>query len=244
MITKQHIFFVIMLTHLSSNAQHKTEHINMLWTGYYNTVSFNKNWSLVSDGQLRTKDWTNKWSQILVRSGASYNFNNKAAVTIGFAFFKNAQYLEKQLFLKTEWRLWQEFSYQVKFNKINLTQRIRTEQRFIQQLVNNTLTEKYEYIFRFRYRSDLQIPLNENNLKLLMGNEVLVNPGFINTTRFFDQDRIFAGLNYKVTNHTTLQLQYLKIFQWHSNTSVLDDANVFRFNIYQQFNFKNNQHSK
>ena len=176
MITRQHIVFVMLFISLASKAQHKTEHTNMLWTGYYNTVRFNKHWSLVSDAQLRTKDWTNKWSQILVRSGASYNLNDKTAVTLGFAFFKNAQYVEKQLFLKNEWRPWQEISYQVKLNKINLTQRIRTEQRFLQQLVNNNLTKTYEYIFRFRYRFDLQIPLQQNNLKLLIGNEVLVNP--------------------------------------------------------------------
>lgn len=244
MITKQHIVFVILLMPLASKAQHKTEHINMLWAGYYNTVRLNKNWAIGSDAQLRTKDWTNKWSQILVRSGALYNFNDKAAVTVGFAFFKNAQYMEKQLFLKNEWRPWQEFSYQVKLNKLNLTQRIRTEQRFLQQLVNNNLSKTYEYIFRFRYRFDLQIPLQKTNLKLLMGNEVMVNPRYLNTTRFFDQDRIIAGLNSNLTNHTSLQFQYLKIFQWHSNTSVLDDANVFRVNIYQQFNLKKNQHQK
>ena len=244
MITKQHIVFVILLMHLSSKAQHKTEHTNMLWAGYYNIVHFNKNWSLVSDAQLRTKDWTEKWSQLLVRSGLSYTFNDHIAVTGGLAFLKNAQYVEKQLFLKNEWRPWQEISYQVKLNKINLTQRIRTEQRFLQQLVNNNLTKTYEYIFRFRYRFDLQIPLQQDNLKLLIGNEVLVNPRYINTTRFFDQDRIFAALHYKVTDHTSLQLQYFKIFQWHSNTSVPDDANVFRVNIYQQFNFNKDQHPK
>jgi hypothetical protein len=244
MITKQQIVFAILFIPLASKAQHKTEHTNMLWTGYYNTVRFNKNWSLVSDAQLRTKDWTEKWSQLLIRSGLSYAFNDHIMVTVGFAFFKNAQYVEKQLFLKNEWRPWQEISYQVKLNKINLTQRIRTEQRFLQQLVNNILAKTYEYIFRFRYRFDLQIPLQETNLKLLLGNEVMVNPLYINTTRFFDQDRIFAALNYKLTNHTSLQLQYLKIFQWHSNTSVLDDANVFRLNIYQQFSFKKNQHLK
>ncbi len=83
-----------------------------------------------------------------------------------------------------------------------------------------------------------QFPLKENNLKLLIGNEVLINPGFINTTHFFDQNRTFAGLQFKLFSSTSLQSQYLKIFQWRSNTSVLEDQNVFRVNIYQQFNFR------
>ncbi|MEJ7671666.1 MAG: DUF2490 domain-containing protein [Chitinophagaceae bacterium] len=212
----------------------------MLWAGYYNTVRFNKNWSLVSDAQLRTRDWSEKWSQLLVRSGVSYTFNEHIAVTGGLAFFKNAQYAEKLLFLKNEWRPWQEFSYQVKLNKINFIQRVRTEQRFLQQVVNNKKSEHYEFTFRLRYRFDWQFPLKENNLKLLIGNEVLINPGFINTTHFFDQNRTFAGLQFKLFSNTSLQSQYLKIFQWRSNASVLEDQNVFRVNIYQQFNFREN----
>ncbi len=240
MITRQHMVFIILLLPLALNAQHKTDHTNMLWTGYYNTVRFNKKWSLVSDAQLRTRDWAEKWSQLLVRSGLNYSFNDHIAATGGLAFFKNAQYVEKQLFLKNEWRPWQEISYQVKLNKINFTQRIRTEQRFLQQLINNNLTKTYQYTFRLRYRFDVQFPLQEK-LKALMGNEVMINPRFINTNRFFDQDRIFAGVNYKLADRTSLQFQYLKIFQWHSNTSVLENENVLRLNIYQQFNFKKNK---
>lgn len=244
MITRQHIVFVILFVPVASKAQHKTEYTNMLWAGYYNTLQFNKNWSLVSDAQLRKRDWTEKWSQLLVRSGLSYTFNDHVAVTGGFAFFKNAQYVEKQLFLKNEWRPWQEFSYQAKINKINFIQRLRTEQRFLQQVVNNKKSKNYEYIFRLRYRFDWQFPLKENNLKLLIGNEVLVNPFFINSSRFFDQNRTFAGLQFKLLSNTSLQCQYLKIFQWRSNTSVLEDQNVFRINIYQQFNFEKNHDLK
>ena len=240
MITRQHIVFVILFMPIASKAQHTTVHTNMFWTGYYNTIHFNKKWSLINDAQLRTRDWTNKWSQLLIRSGLNYSFNDHITVTGGFAFFKNAQYVEKQLFLKNEWRPWQEVSYKVKLNKKIFTQRIRTEQRFLQQLVNNNLTKTYQYIFRFRYRFDILLPLQEN-LKIAMGNEVLANPHFINTKSFFDQDRIFAGVNYKLTDHTSLQLQYLKIFQWHSNTSILENENVFRVNILQQFSIKDHK---
>ncbi len=226
-----------------SHAQQRTVHTNMLWAGYYNTVRFNKNWSLVSDVQLRTRDWTEKWSQFFVRSGLSYTFNDHAAVTGGLAFIKNAQYLDKLLFFKNEWRSWQEFSYQVKLKKINFTQRLRTEQRFLQQIVNNNKTKNYDYIFRLRYRFDWQFPLKEN-LKLLIGNEVMVNPAYINTIRFFDQNRTFAALQFKLLSNTSLQCQYLKIFQWRSNTSVLEDQNVFRINIHQQFTFKKSNDGK
>ena len=237
---KIYILFFPLLFPGVLHAQQKTVHTNMLWAGYYNTLRFNKKWSLVSDAQLRTRDWTEKWSQLLVRSGLSYSFNNQLSLTGGFAFFKNAQYEGKQLLFKNEWRPWQELSYQIKLNKTNFSQRLRTEQRFLQHVENGNKSQSYEYIFRLRYRFDLLFPLKENMLKLLIGNEVLINPHYINNNRFFDQNRTFAGVNYKISEVTTLQCQYLKIFQWRSSTSVLDDQNVVRINIHQQIIFKKN----
>ena len=238
MSLKPYIFSVVIFLPLALKSQHTTYHTNMMWAGYYNTLSFNKKWSLVSDAQVRTKEWTNKLSQVLVRSGLSYKFNEHLAATGGFAFFKNAQYVQKNLLLKNEWRPWQEISYQTKLNTINFIQRLRTEQRFLQQVVNDKLSKQYQYIFRLRYRFDFQFPLTNNNLKILLGNEVLVNSGYLNNKQFFDQNRSFAGINFKLNSNTNLQAQYLKIFQWRSNTSVLEDQNVFRVNIIQQFNFK------
>lgn len=223
-----------------SKAQRKIEHTNMIWTGYYNTIHFNKKWSVASDAQLRTRDWNEKWSQLLIRSGLSYAFTEWAALTGGFGFFKNAQYSGKQLFLKNEFRPWQEFSYHAKWNKINIIQRLRTEQRFLQQVVNYTKSNRYEYILRVRYRFEFQVPLKENELKLLLGNEIMVNPHYISNSLFFDQNRTMAGLQYTLRPKTSMQCQYLKIFQWRSNASVMEDQNVFRLNIYQEFNFKKN----
>ena len=97
-ITRQHVFFIILFIPVASKGQHTIEHTNMLWAGYYNTFRFNKNLSMVSDAQLRTSDWTEKWSQLLVRSGLCYSFNEQLALTAGFAFFKNAQYEGKQFY--------------------------------------------------------------------------------------------------------------------------------------------------
>lgn len=241
MSLKPFIFSAIIFLPLALKAQHTIYHTNMIWTGYYNTLSFNKKWSLVSDAQVRTKDWVNNLSQVLIRSGLSYKINEHVSVTGGFAFFKNTQYAGKELLFKNEWRPWQEISYQTNIKKINFIQRMRTEQRFLQQVVNNKLSDQYQYIFRLRYRFDFLIPFKNNKLKILLGNEILVNPGYLNKKQFFDQNRTYGGISTKLCANTSLQLQYLKIFQWHSNTSVLDDANVFRFNIYQQLNLKRHE---
>lgn len=244
MSLKLSIFCLIVGIPFTSKTQKKTQHTNMLWEGYYSTININKKWSLLSDAQIRTRAWTQQWSQILIRTGASYKVNENVSVTSGFAFFKNAQYTNKGLFLKNEWRPWQELFYQVNFNKIYFTQRLRTEQRFLQQVINNKKSKNYQYIFRLRYRFEWQFPLEENKVVFLVGNEILVNPGYINNTLFFDQNRSFAGLNVKLQTCTGLQFQYLKIFQWHSTTSVLENQNVIRVNLFQQLSFRKKPNTK
>lgn len=228
---------------VTSTAQHTTTHTNILWAGYGSTIRFNKKWALVNDVQIRTKDWADKWLLYAVRAGLSYNINDHATVTAGLTLFEGAQYVGRDLFFRNEWRPWEELSYQLKLKKINLLQRLRTEQRFLQQVINNRKANIYQYIFRLRYRFEWQFPLTENTIKLMAGNEILINPGYLNNSLFFDQNRTFAGINFKLSATTNLQCQYIKIFQWRSTTSVLEDQNAFRVNVYQQFNTRKFQKS-
>lgn len=236
MIARKYIALAMLFMPAVSKAQHKTEHTIILWAGYNNTVHFNKKWSLASDAQLRTKDGAKKWLLYAFRTGLSYNLNDHVAVAGGITLFKSAQYAAIKLFFKNEWRPWQNITYQLKLKKINTIQRLRAEERFLQQVVDDKKTTNYQFIFRLRYRFELQFPLEEKSIYLLAGNEILVNPGYLNNSKFFDQNRTFAGVNLKLNSNTHLQFQYIKIFQWYSNTSVLEDQNAIRLNIYQQFN--------
>lgn len=237
MIARKYIAGTILCMPLLAKSQHTVQHINMFWAGYYNTTRLNNKWSLASDAQIRTKDWTNKWSQLLITSGVGYTFNNRVAMTAGLAFFKNAQYVDKDLLLKNEWRPWLEVSYWLSLHKINSTQRLRTEQRFLQLVQHNELSKNYQYIFRLRYKFEWQFPLKADDITLLASNEVMVNPRYVHSSLFFDQNRTSAGINFKLTSTSALQCQYIKIFQWHNNTSVMDNQNVFRVNFIQQFNY-------
>ena len=235
MINIQHIVFSILFIPIAAKTQHTTVHTNLLWAGYSNTILFDKKWSLQNDVQIRTKDWADKWLLYGIRTGLSYNINKRFAATVGFTLFEYAQYEGKDLFFKNEWRPWEEISYHLTLKKINLLQRLRTEQRFLQQVLNNRITNNYQYVFRLRYRFEWQFPLTKNTIKLMAGNEILVNPGYLNNSFFFDQNRTFAGIIFKLSATSNLQCQYSKIFQWRSAMSVLEDQNVFRINFFQQF---------
>lgn len=211
----------------------------MVWAGYYNTTVLKNGFSVVSDVQVRTKDWLSQWSQQLVRSGVSYGVNQRLAVTAGFAFFRTAQTLNGAVAFKKEWRPWQEVSVRLVQKGTSFTQRLRTEQRFMQQVEDEKLTSDYRFMFRLRYKADVQWPLGKSNLSAALGNEILVNPSEIGGEDFLDQNRASASLFWQVVPGLNMQLQYIKIIQKKYRMNAIDNQDVVRVNIHHQLKRKN-----
>lgn len=215
-------------------AQPKVVRNQAIWVGYYNTTSLGNRFSVMSDVQVRTKDWVSAWSQQLVRSGLTYEINKRVAATAGFAFFRTAQSTSRDLLFKKEWRPWQELSIKLEKKKTVLTQRLRTEQRFIQQLKEDKLSNNYTFTFRMRYKWDLQVPIAKTALSFGIGNEVMVNPVAIGTPNVFDQNRASGSIFWKAAPGLSLQWQYIKIIQKKWGVDLIDNQDVVRFNVHQQ----------
>lgn len=207
---------------------------NMLWLGYYNSIILNSKWSINSDMQFRTKNELKDYSQALVRSDVSYKLKDRLTVTVGFAHFRYFLNKEKT---RGEWRPWQQLKLTDKVGNCKLTHRLRVEQRFNETVKNSEVTNDYQFNFRFRYRLDLSYPIirekeTGNNIYLLVGNEVMVNAGNNIRYNYFDQDRLYMGINYEVNKKISLQLQYMHIWQQASNGLTLNSNEVIRINIY------------
>lgn len=207
---------------------------NMLWLGYYNSIILNPKWSINSDVQFRTKNGIINYSQALIRSDVSYKLRDRITISIGLAHFRYFITNEKT---RGEWRPWQELKLTDKLGNCKLTHRLRIEQRFNEVVKNNEPTNDYQFNFRFRYRFDLKVPIVKekeegNNWYALIGNEIMINAGSIITYNYFDQYRLYAGVNYEVNKKISLQLQYMHIWQQASNGLSLYSNEVLRFNIY------------
>ncbi len=207
---------------------------NMLWLGYYNSIILNSKWSINSDIQFRTKNEIKHYSQALVRTDVSYNPKDRITISLGLAHFRYFITDEKT---RGEWRPWQELKLIDKIGNCKLTHRLRVEQRFNETVKNSETTNDYQFNFRFRYRFDLRYPILKeketgNNVFALIGNEIMVNAGNNIGYNYFDQDRLYAGINYEINKKVSLQLQYMHIWQQTSNGLTLYSNEVLRFNIY------------
>lgn len=229
------IFSLILINDsVAQNASPVIVKDNMLWLGYFSMIKFNERWSLNSDAQFRTRNEVKNYSQALLRTGLSYKLNEKVDVTLGLAHFRFFITNDKT---RGEWRPWQELKLNDKFGNYKLSHRFRVEQRFNENVKNAEATNEYQFNFRFRYRLDLRYPLlkeNEvgNNIYVLVGNEIMINAGNNIIYNYFDQDRLYAGINYEINKKISLQLQYMHIWQQASNGLTLNSNEVIRFNIY------------
>ncbi len=211
---------------------------NQLWLGYYNSIILNSKWSVNSDLQFRTKNEIKHYSQALIRSDISYKPKDRITIAVGLAHFRFFITDEKT---RKEWRPWQELKLTDKFNMLKLTHRFRIEQRLNEIVKNDELTNDYQFNFRFRYRLDVRYPIliekeAGNNMYALIGNEIMINAGKNITYNYFDQNRLYIGLNYELNKKLSLQLQYMHIWQQGTNGITLYSNEVIRFNIYHTIN--------
>ncbi len=235
---KKNILLFLLLIAFAAKSQRTVQHYGLLWVNYQNNIELNKKWSLMNDVQFRTKDFVGQFVLFAVRSGASYILNEKYSVGAGVTWFGSMQYAPSGNFVRNEWRPWQDVSLLVKHNQLDITQRLRLEERFLQMLMGSKKTTQYETVMRLRYKIDLQKYLKNKKWSLKAGNEVMVNPAYLNSSRFFDQNRTFIGVGFQKNKVLQLQLQYMKIFQWRSSSEILEDQNVVRINFYHQLSLK------
>lgn len=237
------IYFYLLLA-ISINAQNLTtgKYDEMIWLGYYNTINVNDKWNIVTDAQIRTKDWIKHWSQGLLRTGLSRNLNEKFTLTAGIAHFR---YFINDQTTRGEWRPWEELAIHDNWKKWKITHRIRAEQRFNENVVNDEPNDKYVFNHRFRYRLDFQRSIwqkNQKQLWLSFGNELMVNAGKNIKINYFDQNRSYGGLIYDLTKSFSVQAQFMYIWQQLSN-GIIDKISVIRFNIIHRLNFRNGNKS-
>ena len=229
------IFIFLFLFPMMVLGQHTVTHGNVLWANYNNSFRVDNKWSIVNDIQIRTKDEIDKWSLFALRSGLVYKINKKVSVTAGFAWFGSVNYFEEKVVVANEWRPFQELSIQREIKLLKFLQRLRLEQRFLQKVSAGKKMHDFETRHRLRYRFEFGYPVFNKKVVLFAGNEVMGNLNYIKDIRFFDQNRAFLAVNTKLSASTLFQFQYIRLVQWRPAINVLENNNVFRCSIHQQF---------
>jgi hypothetical protein len=214
---------------------------NQQWGQYYNEIHFQNKLSILSDVGFRTKSSFNEYAQYISRVGLAYQMYPDVRYAVGFAhlgFYNNNE------LNKLEFRTYQEVLWQQNAKKLNLTYRIRVEERFFQGLEEHRFNGASSFNLRFRYYVKMGIPLFHfkannyiENISFQLGNELFLNAGKQVQNQIFDQNRVILGPNFQFSKNLSCNLNYN--FQFSNNRSAKETCvtQVFWLGIKHQIHY-------
>lgn len=231
------LFLVCSISH--AQTEKNIDHQSILWTRYNNQLALNDKWSLNSefDNRLFLKPVTQ--NLFVIRVQGRYKINDHLETGAGFAYFSVATQ-EPELhydFNIPEYRGQQDITWKQDVDKITLNQRFQLEERFIHNSNKEELLSGTTFSWRFRYRiqGDYTFWKKENQfLKAIVSDEILINFGKKIIKNTFDQNRIYAAVQYGINKNFAVELGYLNSFQQRASGVDYFNRDIIRFSIFHK----------
>lgn len=240
MISRLPLISLISITilFLSTTVNAQTQNTFTGWSAVFFTYKLNDKFSLHFDGQARSTDELKNLQSYIIRPGLNYHIKDNMIATVGYAYIGNNRSVMDIDGWVPEHRIWEQFIFNQKFTLANrpvtLQHRFRLEQRFMGQATieqNELVTDSYEFAQRFRYfaRSIFPLSKTDNFTKgafLALQNEVFLNVQNAPNDSFFDQNRAYLALGWRLSPKFDLEAGYM-------NQYVLGKSNNTVNNIVQ-----------
>lgn len=169
-----------------------------------------------------------------LRAGALYNVNKNFSVAAGYGHMWLANKTTTSELFTNEERVYQQFQLTGAIGKVSTLNRLRVEERWVQKIVNNEVSDLHRYTTRFRYLYSIAIPVSKNKyvpqinladeLLMQIGKDIIYNP--------FDQNRLFTGIKQQVTPSLSFDFGYMLVYQQKLSGSQYVKANTLRWYFY------------
>ena len=189
------------------------------WFSFASNIKVHKKLTVLAEGQFRFAGQFEPM-QFQFRTATDLHVTKNLSIApLGYVYTWNPTYgKQPNKFVNNEHRIFQQVQYKHRAGRIAFSHRGRIEQRFIQ--VHSTqngevINEGYDlYLNRFRYRLNMNIPLNkpeigEKTVFASFYNEVFVDFGKNAKYHKPDQNRAFAGVGYQVSKKLTVTTGFL-----------------------------------
>ena len=178
-----------------------------------------------------------------MRIQGRYKINNNIEVGAGYAYFSVATQVPEVTydFRIPEYRGQQDITWKQEYGSFTLNQRFQVEERFIHNADKQELLSGTTFYWRFRYRlqGEYSCWKKENQyLKAIVYDELMINGGENVVKNTFDQNRIYAALQYGVNKNIALELGYLNSFQQRASGVDYFDRDIIRFTFFHKINLQ------
>jgi hypothetical protein len=215
----------------------QTTNQNSGWLFLMNSARINKNLGIHFDLQLRSQDHWDGLRNVLIRPGLTYFIDNRNDVTLGYLFTQTQINLDGTAdFRLTEHRIWEQYIHKHKINTVNVSHRLRLEQRFTEkQTGDHVFAQRLRYFVRFLLPLKQEIKDFEHGLFAAIQNEIFLNVQHKDEINghLFDQNRAYAALGYRLSRHFDVEAGYMNQFSKGLQNNTRN--NIMQLALYTRF---------
>lgn len=224
------VLLVLWISISTSRAQSGDKYRSSYWLKYNNELSIGDKWLFIAEGENRRTFSPDRQNQVLARATVSHQVNKLLYFGVGFAF--STEYDADAELWVPEWRPHEQVELILLRKRLQIEQRIRIEQQFIRNTIDDNLQDDYSLTHRLRYQLQFVHNFKEKeggkgNLAAKLWNEVYLTP---DEDVFFDQNRLSLGILYQPFNQFSLELSYINMIQ-QSDPDQYGYWHVFRFTL-------------
>lgn len=172
--------------------------------------NMNDKWSAFGEAQIRSLKLYQNFHYYEYKVGANYKIHKSVALTLAAGSYQT--YQEGGNFVtpknNNEFRIWPQVVLFQTEGRLKIEQRYRTEIRFTSAGYRN----------RFRYRFGLTYPFGKERndyrpFQVSASNELF----FTDREPYFERNRLLLAINYKPSKRATVQVGYLRQFDYKIN---------------------------
>ena len=198
-----------------------------------NSTKVNEKWGIHFDAQLRS---SNDWEHVrnlLIRPGVTYYFNKYNDLTLGYLFTQTYTPGAETI---TENRAWEQYVHRHKISTVNVSHRLRLEQRFIEKIAaDDAFAQRFRYFVRFLIPLKKEVQTFEKGFFAAIQNEVFLNIQNKDKVNggFFDQNRAYIAGGYRLSKKLDVELGYMN--QAVKGTTNTTNNNVLQVAVYTRF---------
>jgi hypothetical protein len=220
---------------ISTTVNAQTQNTFSGWSAAFFTYKLNDKFSIHFDGQARTTDELKDIQSFIIRPGLNYHIKENMIATVGYAYIGNYRSVMDIDGWVPEHRIWEQFIINQKFSLYNrsvtLQHRFRLEQRFMGQPIidqNELITDSYDFAQRLRYFARSIVPLSgttnfSKGAFVALQNEVFVNLENAPNDSFFDQNRTYLALGWRVNPKFDIEAGYMNQYILGKNNNTMNN---------------------
>lgn len=188
---------------------------SLYWIRYQNQLIFSPQWYWNNEVDNRRFFQHDVQNQFIFHSRLHLKHNRwdfGGGITASWIFTQKPE--NRSTHAAIELRPVVEVSHELTLNKIRFQNRIRLDNRFLEEDPEKSVFDASTYVLRFRYRGQLTIPLKKTAegdplIQLRVADEIMFN----HTENLFDQNRIYVSADFRLSKFVSLETGYIYIYQ-------------------------------